>query len=68
MTELSLGKVLSPHMLWYMTELFDDDGIHLWDFGNLTYVQTFRNSILSIIEGTVHYEFVRKSIKKSIMK
>lgn len=54
MSELSLGKVVSPHILWYMTELFSDDGVHLSDFGKLTYVQTFRNLIHNIIDDTCH--------------
>ena len=45
MNEMSLGKVVSPHILWYMTELFSNDGVHLSEFGKLTYVQTFRNLI-----------------------
>ena len=38
MTVFGLGQVLSPHIMWYMTELFDNDGVHLSDFGKLTYV------------------------------
>ena len=49
MNDLSLGQVLSPHIQWYMTELFDRDGVHLSDFGKLTYIQTFRNFIHMII-------------------
>ena len=50
MTDFGLGQVLSPHIMWYMTELFDNDGVHLSDFGKLTYVQTFKNLITKIIE------------------
>lgn len=53
MTEFALGRVLSPHILWHMTELFDDDGVHLSDFGNLTYVQTLRNLIHTIVDEAV---------------
>ena len=53
-TEFALGRVLSPHILWYMTELFGDDGVHLSDFGNLTYVQTFKNLIHTFIEESDH--------------
>ena len=50
MTDFGLGQVLTPHILWYMTELFDNDVVHLSDFGKLTYVQTFKNLITKIIE------------------
>ena len=43
--KMSLGKVVSPHILWYMTGLFSNDGVHLSEFGKLTYVQTFWNLI-----------------------
>lgn len=49
MTELPRGSVIKPHILWYMNELFSKDGVHLSDFGNLTYVQTFRNLIHKFI-------------------
>ena len=52
MNEMSLGKVVSPHILWYMTELFSNDGVHLSEFGKLTYVQTFRNLIKNFKEDT----------------
>lgn len=45
-----LGQTLTPHILWHMTELFDNDGVHLSDFGKLTYVQTFRNLMGKIID------------------
>ena len=53
-TEFVLGRVISPHILWYMMELFSDDGVHLSDFGNLTYVQTFKNLIHTFIEESDH--------------
>ena len=53
MTEFSLGRVISPHILWHMAELFDNDGTHLSEFGNLTYVQTFRNFIHNIINDGI---------------
>lgn len=52
MNTLSLGKVVSPHILWYMTELFSNDGVHLSEFGKLTYVQTFKNLLHNIIQET----------------
>ena len=52
MNEMSLGKVVTPHILWYMTELFSNDGVHLSEFGKLTYVQTFRNLIKNFKEDT----------------
>ena len=53
MTEFSLGRVISLHILWYMTELFDNDETPLSEFGNLTYVQTFRNVIHTIINNGI---------------
>ena len=46
-------RVISPHILWHMTELFDNGGTHLPEFGNLTYVQTFRNFIHTIINDGI---------------
>lgn len=54
MTEFALGRFLSPHILWYMSELFSNDGVHLSDFGNLTYVQTFKNFIHNFINEQIH--------------
>ncbi len=41
----NLGRLISPHILTHMTELFHTDGVHLSEFGNLTYIQTLKNSI-----------------------
>ena len=49
MQDFSLGQTLTPHILWYMSELFDNDGVHLSEFGKLTYIHTFRNLIHKII-------------------
>ena len=49
--DLSRGRVIKPHILWYMNELFVSDGVHLSDFGNLTYIQTFRNFLQSFDTG-----------------
>ena len=46
MTKFSLARVISPHILWHMTELFDNDGTHLSEFGNLTYVHSEISFIL----------------------
>ena len=62
MTDFGLGKVFTPRILWYMTELFDNDVVHLSDFGKLTYVQTFKNLTTKIIEESKQSNFV-KSIK-----
>lgn len=40
-----LGRIISPHILGYMEDLFHRDGVHLSEFGNLTYLQTLKNSI-----------------------
>ena len=53
MTEFFLGRVICLNILWHMTELFDNDGTHLSEFGNLTFVQTFRNFIHSIINDGI---------------
>ena len=53
MTEFSFGRVIRLHILWYMTEMFDNDETHLSEFGNLTYVQTFRNFIHTIINNGI---------------
>ena len=45
MTDFGLCQVLTPHILWYMIELFDNDGVYLSDFGKPTYIQSFRNLI-----------------------
>ena len=34
-----------------MEELFHADGVHLSDFGNMTYIQTLQNLVHKIIEG-----------------
>ena len=49
MTEFCFGREIRPHILWYMTELFYNDGNNLSEFGNLTYVQTFKNLIHTLI-------------------
>ena len=53
MTEFFLGRVNSLHILCYMTEMFDNDGTHLSKFGNLTYVQTCRNFIHTLINDGI---------------
>lgn len=50
-TKLPLGRVVSPRIEWYMEELFHADGVHLSDFGNMTYIQTLQNLVHKIIEG-----------------
>lgn len=49
LAELSRTAVIKPHILWHMDELFDNDGVHLSDFGNMTYIQTFKNFMHSFI-------------------
>ena len=56
MINFGLGQVLTQHILWYMTELSDNDSFHLSDFGKLTYIQTFRNLIRKIVEESENME------------
>ena len=56
MNNFGLGQVLTQHILWYMTELSDNDSLHLSDFGKLTYIQTFRNLIHKIVEESENME------------
>lgn len=48
--ELPLGRIVSPHIEWHMEELFHADGVHLSDFGNMTYIQTLQNFVHKMIE------------------
>lgn len=41
------GSVLSPNIQWYMTELFNSDGVHLSEFGNMVYIQTLKKFLVS---------------------
>ncbi len=41
----SLGRIITPHILVYMTDLFHSDGVHLSNFGNIAYLQALKNSI-----------------------
>ena len=53
MTEFCFGKVIIPHILCFMTELFDSDKNNLSEFGKLTYVQRFRIFIGAIINNGI---------------
>ena len=48
---LPKGAIVSPKIIWHMSELFHNDGVHLSDMGNLVYIQTLKNSLRQILSS-----------------